>query len=85
MHMKLKRLRVPLPNPRPIRFYQTPDPTFHNLQIALALLAEDERPDKVDQLIRNACHDAADADDFYRIQRICGITAGKKKRERIPA
>ena len=68
-------------NPRPIRFRHIPadgNGDYHNLQIALALLAEDENPRAVNRMIRDACHDAATVEDLFRAQRIGSITTGKR-------
>ena len=71
--------------PRPIRFRHAPihDPDFHDLQIALALYAQDEGAGTADRLIREACYDAADEDDRHRAQRLETLTAHSRSGSRI--
>ena len=78
--MKPRPLRIPLPNPRSVRYCTLgDDDEFHELQIALAILAEDEsgkvgQPSAgraaVDQIIRDACFSAAFSDSVRAIREL---------------
>ena len=54
------------------------NPEFHQLQVAIALVAEDESPHQADKLIRDAAFDAAGADDLRRAERIADIARGTR-------
>ena len=56
---------------------------FHRIQLALAVLAEDEGLTALNSLVRDACYGAADEADLQRAERIMGITKGRRTGSRI--
>jgi len=75
----MKRYR-PIAPPRPPRFCRLGSGSstdFTDLQLALALLAEDEGRDVVDTLIRDACHAAASSGDLFRARQLAAIPGAK--------
>ena len=74
--------RPKLRDPRPPSFRNANEgdgrDEFYDLQIALALLAEDEGKGAVDALIRDASHAAADASDLQRAFRIASVADGTR-------
>ena len=78
----LRKPRPKLRDPRPPQFRTVDETTdedncIHDLQLALALLAEDEGRDIVDTLIRDACHAAAGSSDLFRARQLAAIPGAK--------
>ena len=76
--------RPKLRDPRPPQFRTVDETTdednrIHDLQIALAMLAEDEGRDTVDTLVRDACYAAAGSGDLFRAAQIASIGDGSKR------
>ncbi len=84
--MRSRRLPPQQRRTQAIRYYtvepEVPDdPEFHQLQVALALLAEDEGRAQVDALIRAACMDAADQGDVGQMMDLRPCLVGRDKTE----
>jgi len=80
----MSQRRPKLRDPRPPQFRTVDEITdednrIHDLQVALAMLAEDEGRDTVDTLIRDACYAAAGSGDLFRASQVATIGDGSKR------